>query len=93
MPLCKTKKDTNMFQADSTQLKLLIYYINTVTAGPKGHNTRQNTTPVQSLISIIYQQNHATNKGSNVMARCKAGEESEDKDTETDLGPCTSQIT
>lgn len=32
-------------------------------------------------------------KGSNVMARCKAGEESEDKDTETDPGACTSQIT
>lgn len=27
------------------------------------------------------------------MARCKAGEESEDKDTETDPGACTSQIT
>lgn len=54
MPMCKTKKDTNMFQADSTQLKLLIYYINTVTAGSKVHNTRQNTTPVKSLISIIY---------------------------------------
>lgn len=44
--MCKTKKDTNMFQADSTQLKLLIYYINTVTAGSKVHNTRKNTTPV-----------------------------------------------
>lgn len=27
------------------------------------------------------------------MARCKAGEESEDKDTETDPGACTSQLT
>lgn len=57
--MCKTKKDTNMFQADSTQLKLLIYYINTVTAGSKVHNTRQNNT------SLVSNQRHLLAKSCN----------------------------